>query len=206
MIREIWKNVNISTLLILPVFDDIVKGTTTKKKPFAPFCFLSLCYEYGLQKAYLFREEDVSINHLHLVFNSSVLEDKGLTNSKYYSLVDRLVNCEYYERIERHKDFIIVTLKIPDKYREDVRIIISGNYSKVSEDYKQLLRVKYNVIPRWSHPIGTYLTKKNFAFSVVSKKTHLKEAMVDVIGDFPNAQEFYEYFEKQKETLILAEL
>lgn len=206
MIREVWKTVNISTLLILPIFDDIVKGSTTRKKPFVPFCFLSLCFEYGLQKAYLFREEDVSTDHLYLVFDSTVLEDKKLTNSSYYSLSDRLINCKYYERIERHYDYIIVTLRIPEHYKQDVRTIISGNYSKVSKEYKELLRVKYVVVPRWNHPISTYLIRKNFAYGVVSKNTHLKKEMANVLGDFPTQQEFYEYFEKQKETLILAKL
>lgn len=203
MIQQVWKKTNISTLLILPIFDDIIVGTRTKSEPKLGFPFVLLAYEYGLENAYLFRGTDFSKRNLYLVFSKKVLHNLNLTDSGYYSLNERLLDYDGCTDVEITDKKVIYTLKIPAKYTKDIKLIIKGRYSKVSLTYKEMLRIKYKRIPRWDNKIANYIVKVNMAHAIVTKQLHLKEDMKAAIGqDFDNSQEFYDGFKKERELIL----
>lgn len=198
-----WRKLNITTLLILPLFDDIVQGIKTRLTPRIEFPFLQLACEYGLIKAYLFKEGDIDTTFIYVVFTEKVLENLKLTNSKYHSLSERIIDSKYYIGVERNEDHVIFKLRIPEEYRNDILLITKGHYSKVSSKYKMALKIKQKTIPRSKNPLGRYVVKQNLPYSIVTKQKHLKADMIEALGqDFSSVQEFYPPFEMKRETLV----
>lgn len=199
---DVWKRSNISTLLILPIFDDILEGVTNREKPVVPLTLIQLAFEYGLDKAYLFANDDISMEHLYLEFNERVLTNLNLTNSPYYSFSERLICCRYYDSVKRIDDRIIFCLSIPKEYEEDIKLIAQGKYSRVSKTYKKKLMVKVGMIPTWNNMLGRFIVKNNLPLAIVTKQRYLKDQMVVALGtDFSNEQEFYDGFAVEKETV-----
>lgn len=205
---KIWKTCNVSTLLVLPIFDGIIKKTKTKIYPQIKFPFILLAYEYGLINSYLFTNVNKEIEYLYTVFSKRVLEDLELTNSSYFCLEDRIL--DYKGTVNSFlldsddSEDIVYVFKIPEKLLPDVKLITESKYSQVSEDYKELLRIKTNVIPNWYNKLGSHICKQNMSHSIVTKQKHLKEQMIKAIGqNFSNSQEFYIGFDHEREQLCL---
>lgn len=201
-LEQVWKHVNVSTLLVLPLFDDITMGVKTRLKPQIGFPFLLVAYEYGLINSYLFRNNDAFNGRLYAAFQSIVQEDQRLTSSDYYSLNEQIIDSVYCIEAVESDDRVIYELKIPEEFIEDVHLIIEGKYSKVSRNYKEHLRIKQRFIPKWKSLLAHYICKENIPYSIVSKAKHLKVEMEIVMDTvFSSDQEFYIRFSQEKETV-----
>ena len=203
-ITDIWGKSNISTLLVLPLFDDIAKGLMTKSQPHMFFPFIILAYEYGLERAYIFRKESRDYNKLYLLFNENVLVDLNLVDSEYFSLNERILEYRYLDDVEFIDEKIVYTFNIPGEFHSDIELITKSLYSKVSSNYKSKLRVIHKYIPKWKSELAHYIASKDISWAIVNKGRNLKAEMVDVLEtNFSNQQEFYSPFDPEKETLML---
>lgn len=203
-INEVWKNLNNSAVLVLPLFNNISEKVTlkeTKDRIIIPF--IMLAFEHGLINTYLFEKSDDSINTLKLVFNEEVSKGLNLIKSSYYALSDMIVDSKEFVKVERLNDDVIFYLKIPEEHIDDVKLITESKYSKVSKEYKEKLLIRQKFIPKWSNAYAHYLCKENIPFSVLTKQKHLKEEIVNFIGqNFSDDQEYYPSFNKEKETFL----
>ena len=170
-ITQVWKRANVSTLLVLPIFDDILDGTKTRMVPRMEFPLLLIAYEYGLEKAYLLRKGSEDLNKLYVKFNEKVCQDLQLTDSNYYSLNERFIDSNYLSDVEYDENHIIYTLDIPTRFRSDIELIVEGKYSSVSKEYKSLLRVKQKHVPSWTNELGHYIVEENLPISIVVKSS-----------------------------------
>ena len=205
MIDELWKRANITTLLVLPLYNEIMDGTKSLSKPHLDIPFLLIAYYYGLENAYLFEDDNVDYETVKIKFNNQVLTNKNLTNSSYHCFNDRLINSKYFKDLKMLEDGIIYYLTIPEQFQPDIKLITQGKYSKTSEEYKQRLLVKQKYISPWKDDsiiLAKYIIRQNLSYSIVAKAKHLKKEITERIGvEFDNSQEFYLSFDKQKETL-----
>jgi len=207
-IQEIWKNVNVSTLLILPIFSKMAHNVKTKHVPKLYIPFIMLAYEYGLINTYLFDSESDSesdkIKTLKLVFNNTVLENLRLTDSVYSSLNDRICCYDKLAAVHITDDKVIYHLTIPEELYPDIEMITLGKYSKVSNEYKGLLKNIARYYPVFDNKIAQYIIGKNLPYAIVSKQKHMKEELVDALDvDLSNNQEFYTNFDNEKETFTI---
>ncbi len=58
--------------------------------------------------------------------------------AKFVSAFQNLDNCKYYQR-DKDKRFDCFVLKIEDKFVKDVKLILEGKFSKISEEAKNLI-------------------------------------------------------------------
>jgi len=204
LLEQVWSSTNASTLLVLPLFNDLTAGIKTKTEPQVGFPFILLAYEYGLQRAYVFRKEDPKFHVLYLVFNMLVLEDLGYMSSPYYSLNELIVDSNVCIDVEHINEKVLYSLQIPAQFLPDIELIIQGKYSAVSLQYKEAVRIKYKVVPKWKNLLGFYLCQENMAFAVVNKSDRLRLDIEKHIGaSVSKTQEYYEVFSTIKETCFI---
>lgn len=199
MIRNIWKKYNISTIMILPIFKDITKNIKNKTGAIQ-FPFIQLCLEYGLINTYLYKRGKFD-NKLYLRFKKEeFIKNKKLTNSKYTSLCELIIDCNYYANLEMVNDDIIIGLHIPVEYLPDINLIIEGKYSKVSDQYKQEININQANVPVSYNPEIIYIMTMNLAYGISMKSNIIKK---DLEKEFKviitNKEELFEKFNKEKE-------
>lgn len=202
MIRNIWKKYNISTIMILPIFKDITKNIRNKTGVIQ-FPFIQLCLEYGLINTYLYKRDKFD-NKLYLRFKKEeFIKNKKLTNSKYTSLCELIIDCNYYANLEIINDDIIIGLHIPIEYLPDINLIIEGKYSKVSEQYKQEINLNQANVPVSYNPEIIYIMTMNLAYGISIKSNIIRK---DLEKEFKvtisDEEELFEKFNKEKENYI----
>ena len=165
-LEHLWKHVNVCTLLILPLFDEIVAGIKTKITPQVSFPFLLLAYECGLRNAYLC-PDDYSI--LYVMFDETVIEEIKYASCPHFSMNELLISSSFFENIHREENKIIYALKIPDVFAKDIVLIRKSKYSAVSSLYKETIQIKHKYIPRWKNSLGLFICKENIPWGIVNK-------------------------------------
>ena len=183
-LREIWRNINISTTLFLKLFEDICKDTKyLLRNSHIQIPIHYLAFEYGLLSCYISKDKRL----LKLVFDNSVaISDLNITNNKYYSFIDRLLDSNNYhsvdilEKKDQTKKLLVISLKIPNKYRKDIEFIAeTSKFSSTSKDFKQAMRPNFTRIngklevPDLSNPKAKYIILNNIPYGIVFKDTTL---------------------------------
>lgn len=184
IILHILKNVNISTLLILKLFDFLTEKVISVKYNL-PYPIQVLCLEYGLVNCYLTKD----YKQLRLVFDSAeVSKDKKLSKSPYCTLVDLLIDNEYYHSLKfttvDMNKFIIINLKIPTKFVSDIKNYISINkYTKVSDEFKEAMRFKQSFVPIADNEneLATYICRVNLPYRLITNHTKLNEIKYEAL-------------------------
>lgn len=212
-IIKVWRNINISTLLFLKLFENEIKPpyssakTVNKESLFYPIHYI--CYEYGLIKCYLDRDK----TKLHLLFDKSVCRsDYGLINSQYYNYLNRLIDSKHFHSIfttkQINKTNIIdtgitrIVLNIPSKFHSDIRLIINqSSYSLVSDNFKKNMLLYDHNIPVFNNSLTKYIVTKNIPYKIVNKIESLKDEIKKALTVITPVQDFdAEYFVKFNET------
>lgn len=205
---NIIKNINVSTIMILPIFQSILNEYNKKKSRNAVYTVITLFYEYGLQNCYLYDNVDPIYNStLKLVFNKEKLMTKIKDNKKsYFSLFDIITLSSFFVKLEElSSDEVIIYLRIDKKWEEDVRLIEQSNYSKVSKEYKEAIKFdsKYNVELSSNKDANTIVIE-NLGANIAYKTKELQESINKLYDTkVNNVEEVYKKFDKNKETIII---
>lgn len=206
MLRKVWKTFNVSTILILPLFWDITSNVIAKSKKHSGvrIPFIQLCIEYGLKNTYLYKNKKFN-GVLYLVFDKEHFnQNKNLTTSKYISICELLVDCEYFYDIEITNDEVIVGLTIPKRFLGDIVLIEQGLYSKVSSIYKEEIRIKQDIVPITPNELALYVSSKNIGYFICIKHRSIKEQLEKELKTKINEDnEYYEKFSSKKENLTI---
>lgn len=204
MLRDIWKNFNVSLVMVLPIFWKITDDIFSKKENIK-YPFSQLVFEYGLLNTFLFRNQKFT-GELYLLFDKQKFTNNlGITRSKYFSMCELLLDSEYINTCELYNDYVLIGLKIPKKYHEDIGAIIRGKYTETSKEYKDELYLKKRLtyIPDSVNEIGRYIIINDLAFAISIRSPHIKEELESVIGEVKGSvKEYYQDFNKDKENFV----
>lgn len=208
LLLQVLKDINISTLLLLKLFDDITKDVISTKYKI-PFNIQSLCFAYGLVNCYITSDYKL----LKLIFNAKeALKDKKLTKSYYSNIIDLLIDSSHFYSISNitieFDKFIVINLRIPKEFIGDIANYISNNkYSKVSEEFKNEMQFKNSSLPFVDNDIANYIAKTNLPYRVITNHTKLIDITYDalksdhiIVSDFKD-EELKETIKKSPPTI-----
>lgn len=194
---------NISTLLILPLFNKFAKIFKTSDNN--QHNIFSLLFDRGLVKAYLFIEGEELIKTcytLKLVFKKSGISKPIDNTNNHYNLLDILVHHKLVSHIEGFNKHTLIELIIPEKYSSDIVQIINSNYSGVSEEYKECISMKgMNVVP--TDETSLFMLVNNLPLSIINKSNKLVTYINQIYRTNINKEEIKELlpiFDLKKET------
>jgi len=202
MLRDIWKNFNVSLVMVLPIFWQITDNVFSKREKIK-YPFVQLVMECGLLNTFLFRNRKYE-GILYLLFDKEKFnKEQDVTLSKYYSVCELLVDCEQFHSLELHNDYVVVGLKIPEKYDPDIYKIMDGYYRFLSKDYKDELYFRKRIAryPNGENKLATYIIANDLAYAISIKDVGLRDELKDIIGYDVHVDELYPAMEKSKEHL-----
>lgn len=200
--KDIWEKYTVSSILILPIFSDIIKNLKTRNDE--EYSIHSLFYNCGLINCYLYRKSETSGKYLYLLFEKDkLLKTELFINKPYETLLDLLLNCKYFINIYQKIDNIVIKLEIDDIFSEDIKIITQSNYSKVSDIYKSRLLLEGRKIKSVNDDIN-YLMLKNIPAKIVYRSEKLEKTLQEIL-QYNNKidGEYFILFKKDKETLVI---
>lgn len=204
-IKDIYKNVNISTILILMLFNNEIKSVYSKiesiKNVKYPITYLA--YLYGMLNCYL----DKSHKYIHMIFEyEKAMKDLNLTSSSYFNFIDMLIDSDYFHSIQVYQniDVMRVCLKIPEKYHKDIDLIVNtSKFSDTSDEFKKAVNVAQPTVPVINNEIAKFLIVKNLAMAIVVKSKVLKTEISKTLGIemdlLDENMELYNLFDKDRE-------
>jgi hypothetical protein len=200
--KDIWEKYTVSSILILPIFSDIIKNLKTRNDE--EYSIHSLFYNCGLINCYLYRKSESSGKYLYLLFEKDkLLKTELFVNKPYETLLDLLLNCKYFVNIYQKVDNIIIKLEIDDIFSKDIEIITKSNYSKVSNDYKSKLLLEGRKIKSVNDDIN-YLILKNIPAKIVHRSEKLEKTLQEILEyDDKIDGEYFVLFKKDRETLVI---
>ena len=209
MVREIWNKFNVSTILILPLFYNIISNIRSNKNE--KLNILGFFIENGLINTYLFNYYYRNENYhtLSLLFNSEKINSTLIIKQKYPSLLDIIINSEEFLGLTNLGDNVLLTLKIDPKWDYDINKIIEGLYSEVSDGYKKEIVFKGSVKDS-KDEMANYIFVNNLPARIVYKSKKLEDALLEIFTDRNDKVkdvknylegEYYENFNKFKESI-----
>lgn len=198
-LRDLWEHINVSTLMVLPMFSDMVSTCRQKRPPRLHYPIQLLFFEYGLINTCLNKDEML----LYCIFNAdTVLSDLRKTNGSYYSLSERIIDSKHFVFVERVDDLIVYCLRIPKEYYDDVELIVQSKYSELSKSYKNVLNIAQDYVPLTKHERAKYIVTQNIPYAIAVKGVQLREELQETLGALIDLdQEFYTVFNSSKESL-----
>jgi hypothetical protein len=207
-LEEIIRKTNVSTLFILPIFQDIAKDITYKYTK-VPYRLLPLLYEHGLIKTFCYSYLSQDSNSLFLLFDKEEVIKKMInTNRPGQTVNNLLISSKYFNGLDIVNDFCIFNLSIPPEYNDEIDLIKKGKYSKIGENYKDLLTVNGSILKKayLKSELSHALVKQNIAVKVINKDPTIREDLETTLelepkNRIPDNVEFYEKFSAFKETL-----
>ena len=205
---KLWSKFNISYILVLPLFNKILKNIKTRNN--TNISIQGIFYEYGLLNSYLLNSLSKYTNNLRLVFDKKKLLESNLVdklNTPLTSLLDIIVNSEYIESVKEYPNHIVIILKIDDKWSNDIRHIINSSYSLVTSEYKDAITYKGNYILQDDDAIN-YLYIKNIPAKIAGKHASLEKSIREIfnIDDKVILDELFPQFDVKKETFLLPKI
>lgn len=188
---DIWKNINISTMFFLKLFDE---GVNKKRHTIHSYCFSG-----GLINCFL----DKSHEYLHLLFDKEVATSFNNPDFKqdghYSNVIDRLIDNPNFNSIHTYEGLIRVSFKIPSIFKGDInKIVEKGAFSKTSEAFKQRMKVP-DVVEFTANEKAKFLVTNNFAYRVVIQSESLSDQIKNSFGVKSMGQELYKKFDPIKE-------
>lgn len=77
--------------------------------------------------------------------------------------------------------YVVVTLKFPDKYKDQYKLFIKGQYSKFSTEFQDLIPKK--IFTGSFTPAGLPVEEDSLQYRIINKRVMLKNYWEDQIGD-----------------------
>lgn len=202
-LEKIWMKFNVSFVLILPIFTDIIKHI--KSKDGYNISIHSLFYSAGLLNTYRFEKPESNIDCLKLVFDKNKLLHYVLydvVDKPIKSLLDLITCSRYFVNLKMNDRYVVVYLKIDDIWRRDVELIEKSKYNKVSNEYKE--EVLYDGVYELSaEPIIDYIYIKNIPAKILSKHESLLVMINELFNTkykMDDVEDLFDEFNIKKET------
>jgi len=202
-IKNLWQY-NHSMLFILPLFDGLSTGTKTI--PHINYPIIQMCLDNGLVNTYLeypgYNTKASKDKYLHLEFDSNIVtSSNSVIKSSVADFSTHIISCEHFVTVRSFEDVnkTIFTLSIPPEFAIDVNLAIMGQYSKMSKEYKEKVRLTQSDIPFTENRIGVYISINNIPYSIVTKAEFFKSEMERIVGDMDDNVEYYSKFNLDKE-------
>ncbi|MEE9439620.1 MAG: hypothetical protein V3V14_11510 [Saprospiraceae bacterium] len=217
-ILELNRKMNVSSILLLQLFGDVCEGILTDKKYNCPSAKIKnnrikipiqlLSHMYGLKNTYLHGK------YLILVFDekkSSI--DHKISTSQYSTFIDLLRDSVYFSKekiVKSEKNLRIVSLEIPSLYIDngDIDKITNGQYSKVSENFKSLMKIdlttykELRIFSEFENNVFFYTIQTALPLNIVNRGDKLRKRLVDGLGinvDQLDGIEYYNIWNPEKE-------
>lgn len=201
-LETIWKNINISSLLFLKLFDSEIKATyfNSQSNTKVRLSIHYLAYEYGLLNCYLDADNH---KYLYLVFDKEIsTSNLRLTTSSYYNFIDRLIDSKSIFnslKVFPEDNLLVIKMKIPRKYLPGLEHIIrTGKYSELKTVCKPFYDAMINVdsrTPQTANMISNYILTNNLPKGIVTKSESLKKKISTALGvSLSEANEFLQEF------------
>jgi len=201
MIREVWK-LNVSTVLILPIFNGITKELLLRGKNVT---FTQLCFMYKMQKCYITKK----LQELALVFYKDISAKRLVgTNMNFWSFNELMITREGFSKFEMYNDYIIFYLKINPCFADDVKLITSGDYSKVSDMFRtEIDTLKHFKRLEKTETLADDLCVLNIPRAIVDKENYMKDMIEDQLKvKLRDETEYFNKFISREEILNLSSL
>lgn len=209
MVREIWNKFNVSTILILPLFHNIISNIRSTKNE--KLNILGFFIENGLINTYLFNHwyRNEEYHTLSLLFDSEKINNTLIIKQKYPSLLDIIINSEEFLGLTTMDNNVLLTLKINPKWSDDINKIVDGLYSETSNEYKKEIIFKGSVKDS-KDEMANYIFVNNLPARIVYKSKKLEDALLEIFTDRSDKikdvknyleGEYYVNFNKAKESI-----
>lgn len=201
-------NYNVSTILILPSLQKEVKTAKYKGKEIE-IPMIQLLLEHGLMNTFNYTDKDKSGDNLYLLFDREVIKKKfNITNHVGYSALEYLLSFPNFDSIYyMNNDFIVYKFKLESKLRRQYDLIRRGLYSRVSKEYKTLIRTNNSEVIVTKNEIAKDIVKYNIPFSITSQSSYLKKMWEDFYNldnkkklELENTDEYFKPFRLLNET------
>jgi hypothetical protein len=202
--EKIFKKYNTSLVLILPIFKKIIQHV--KNRYNQNYSIQGLFCQYGLINTYLYNTNGFN-GTLKLLFDSNKLLDcklKAQVQQPINNLLDLIINSEYFYSIVYREKHILIELKIPEEFLNDIKLIENSQYSKVSDKYKEYIKYVGSYILT-EDDVLNYLYIENIPSKIIEKKKSLEDIIRKTFGldtsiSSEELEEYYSQFNKKKET------
>lgn len=171
------RQVNISSLIFLKLFEKELCSKIFVKNQFIPYPIHYLCCKYGMINCFI----DNDLTKLYIIFdNTKCADDKDLTNSQYFNIVDMFINSKFFHSITKLDKITIIGLNFDKMFLEDIRkIVLESNYSKVSDDFKNRMKPLNKNVPQICNSIVRFLIVKNIPYNIVT----LNKKLIDSLSE-----------------------
>lgn len=209
-IREVWNKYNVSTIMVLPLFWKVNENIYAKGGAKLKFPFVQLVFEYGLLNTYLYRNNKYK-KSLFLLFDREIFSTpRNITDSKYNSMAELLFDSEYYQGLEVSENLVIIRLKIPGQFLDDIQYIENSEYSKLSKEYKKEIQIKGTrrkrgmTVPKDDslNELAHYMATNNLGNAIARKALHIKKELEELLGiNLTDSDEYYQAFNRISENL-----
>jgi hypothetical protein len=171
-IKNIWKSINTSTLLVLPIYSDICSNAIHKNTLALEIPFLQVCFESGLINTFL---EDT----FKIMFEKEKITQDLIVFSESVSLSELIIADKHFRSVVFADDNIVVyELDLPKEFKADIKLIKQSEYSKVSKRYKSKLLITQTEVAELEVNLSNRIVRYNVPYSIVSKSKHLKDDLV----------------------------
>lgn len=184
-ISDIYRRVNIPTLLVLPVFAHQICKNPIHRARKPPVPLYMLMWEYGLVQSYIELEPRSVVpepKSLIVKFTREVLADKKLTSSEFHSLNDRLVSSEFVFDVWTDIDHVYYMLPMATNIVDDVIKIMDSKFTEVSNFYKKAILTPVRKLPSWEHNLGHFIMQHNIPAAVLKRHETLKNLTEEELG------------------------
>lgn len=197
---------NISTIMLLPLFQSILTDfNKKKKKKNSIHTVITLFFQYGLLNCYLYDNITTNKYTLKLLFNKNLLTTKiPYTNKSYFSLFDIIILSEYFIGMRNCDDLhVVLYLQIDKKWNDDIEKIENSEYSKTSIEFKKEITLEScDVELSDDEDANTIVLQQlgpNIAYKTKELQKHINNLYNANVTDPP---ELYKQFDVSKETIF----
>ena len=195
------RQVNISSLIFLKLFERTVCSNIFIKNQKIPYPIHYLCYKYGMLNSFV--SDDLT--KLNIIFdNRKCFDDKNLTNKEYYNIIDMFINSPCFYSIDRQEAITIITLSFDKIFLKDIEMISqTSKFSKVSDAFVNHMKPISKFVPEIDNSFIRFIIIKNIPYNIVSWNSKLSDLISEIYRVKLNKKdhELFITFQPKKEYL-----
>lgn len=172
-IIELIKKYTVSSILILPVFNDCYN---LKSKTNQNLLFNQILFANGLLNCFLcFRD---SKYYLILEFTKEEVHKSIEYLKPIADTINSLMIVNPFLVKVKNGPTIKYLLEIPEEFNEDINTIMDSKYSLVSELYKERIRVKHSYVGVTNHLLADSIVTQQISFNIAMKSPKIIEKLL----------------------------
>ncbi len=180
-ILSLTKRYTVSTLLVLPLYNDnyqLIGKLKSGKLRSEQYIFSQLLIAGNLNNCFLCTFDNKYYLLIEMPIDSLNFPLKNLTDDvsiieNIETLNDLILINPHLSGVKKEVFVIKYLLRIPEEFQPDMELLIQSKYSKVSEAYKDRLKVKCKSLLTTGHDIADQLCTLQFSYFVTQKSEYL---------------------------------